>query len=73
MRAGQVAAAEEYPWSIAVARCEGRDDQLLSDSFSLVEAIGHWRSWLAEEQEDESAMAALRRSTYTVRPRKLSL
>ena len=68
VRAGMVAMAEQYPWSSAAARCEGREDPLLSDPFGLAEAIGDWRGWLAGEEEDATAVAGLRRATHTGRP-----
>jgi len=67
VRAGLERQAWRYPWSSAAAHCGLRRDPLLSGELEQSDEIGHWQSWLCDE-DDEEALATLRRCTRTGRP-----
>jgi putative transposase len=66
VRAGLCGKAESYTWSSAAARC-GIQENLWLASLSLPERNKSWSAWLRGEDED-AAIKALRRHTYTGRP-----
>lgn len=67
VRAGLVAAAEEYPWSSARAHCGLAPRGALSVSSPFPGPIGDWREWLSAGG-DEAEEKSMRRSTATGRP-----
>ena len=67
LRAGMVERAEDYPWSSAAVHCGLRCEPWLADIPALSEQVDDWSAWLRGEDED-AAIAALRRHTSTGRP-----
>lgn len=56
VRARNVRRAENYPWSSAVAHCEGKQDAVLSRDpvwLRQVKSRGDWSKWLAEGDRPE--------------------
>ena len=67
VRAGIVAAAEDYPWSSAKSHVTGSADPILSGRCFLVETIRGWKQYLAEAP-NQTAAKKLIKSTKTGRP-----
>jgi putative transposase len=69
VRAGVVAAAQEYAWSSAQAHALGHSDALLSSERPFPDhgRVGDWATWLASGT-DEEMVAAIRHNTATGRP-----
>lgn len=67
VRAGLVAASEEYPWSSAGSHVTRRPDPLLTDGFYLQDEVGDWRSYLTGRR-DEAIVARARARLRTGRP-----
>lgn len=66
VRAKIVGRAEDYPWSSARAHVEKAADPLIEES-PLVEEIGDWKSFVNEEESEES-LKCLRKHLATGRP-----
>lgn len=66
VRAGIVAAAEEYRWSSAAAHCFGTTDPVLAGGFPPAGVIEDWSRWLTAENRETAE--AVRRATNTGRP-----
>jgi len=67
VRAGIVAAAEDYPWSSAKSHVTGLADPVLSGRCFLVETIPDWKQYLVEAT-DQAIRTNLIKSTKTGRP-----
>jgi len=67
VRAGIVAAAEDYQWSSAKSHVTGIADPVLSGRCFLVETIRDWKEYLAEAP-NQAAGTKLIKSTKTGRP-----
>jgi putative transposase len=67
VRAGIVAAAEDYLWSSAKSHVTGIADPVLSGNCFLAETIGDWKQYLAEAS-NPAAGTRLIKSTKTGRP-----
>ncbi|MCU0577079.1 MAG: transposase, partial [Desulfobacterota bacterium] len=67
VRAGMVAAAEDYPWSSARSRINGTPDPLLNAHCFLTESVRDWREYLAEAA-DEEERSNLIKATKSGRP-----
>jgi REP-associated tyrosine transposase len=71
VRAGMVAAAEQWQWSSAAVHCNKNQDQETWLAMSLWRkrwSAASWRDYLTQG-ESQAELAALRRCTYTGRPR----
>ena len=67
VRAGMVAAPEEYPWSSARAHVLGSADPLVTGATPFEQSIPNWKAYL-EEAETPGWRAALHAATLTGRP-----
>jgi len=65
VRAGLVARAEQWPWSSAAAHCGLRNDPVLSP-VEMPWPVPDWSAYLRDE--DDEAVAVIRRQTRTGRP-----
>jgi putative transposase len=66
VRAAIVSRAEDYRWSSAAGHCGFRVDPLLSKVQASLPEVDDWRSWLMEDNREQTAL--IRRQTRTGRP-----
>ena len=67
VRAGLVKRADEWDWSSARAHLDGCDNHVVKVA-PLIERVGDFRSFLAEEFDEAFAYAALRKAEMLGRP-----